>query len=118
MLLRDNASHLKSPDTRGFTLSVSINGSSETFDCNEVAISGLRLLFGATSFDSIPRFVLVQGRRVTISAGVKRWYAIDLSPQEKLLGIRAGIVSISIGPTYHKTTAPILDSLDRSRRAR
>ena len=109
-LLRDNDLCLQSPDSDGLTLNVAICDTSKGPPSNVIA--AVRLLFGATSVESIPKYVTVQGSRTKIIQGAKRWYACRLTTQDMLLGIRSGVISIHVSRCADGTTKPIIDAFD------
>jgi len=98
---------LLSPRRDGFTLNVSLGPKSD-----HLAILGVRFQVGCHQLETIPKKIIVQGRPVELSPGMKKWYSISLADDEVALAIRTGVLAIGITSAFDPTCSPILDSLE------
>ena len=116
-LSRDTSSSFTCPrrDGCGMTISLPQEGrdchSKSKDDSSSLVISAIRVLVGS-SRTYMPSKICVQGRFVDITPKLKRWYNVPLTKEEIARGIRTGIVSLWIGPSFDPTNAPIIDSVE------
>lgn len=113
-LLRENDGFVRSPEINGFTLNIS----TEAFiDHKEslrggIVIAAVRLLVGSTEIESIPQYICVQGNRIDMVPGEKRWYAVHLTMQGVIAGMRSGVISVFISKTFGGISKAIIDGLE------
>ncbi len=74
-------------------------------------ISAIRILVGSTP-NATPSNISVQGRSIDITPKLKRWYNVPLTDEEIARGIRSGLISLWIGPSFDPTNAPVVDSVE------
>jgi len=117
---------LRSPDGQNKSDSITTNVfkdrvpiSHETMDkkdhveVEKVAIVAVRILLGSTTTDYVPKEISVMGRPITLTQRMKRWYDVPLTDEEIMLGVRSGVVTISIGASYETTKSPpLIDSVE------
>jgi hypothetical protein len=75
------------------------------------AIVAVRILVGSTP-GNIPSRVIVQGRPIELSPGVKKWYSLPLTNEEIVLGVRSGFVTLGIGPPSDVNSNSGIDAVE------
>jgi hypothetical protein len=112
-LSRENDMYLTSPRRDGCTLLISLiqetksssfpaidfpAGSVPPAKSGRHVLAALRVLLGSTSTDRIPKYLYIEGRRVEVAPGIKKWYSIQLTAEEIAISLRNGFIALGIGP--------------------
>ena len=77
-----------------------------------LVIAAIRILVGSTSPDCIPSKIVIEGRPVDLTPGIKKWYSLPLTEEEIALSIRNEMVSVGIGPSFESSHNPLVDSVE------
>jgi hypothetical protein len=117
-LARDSSSSFVCPRREGCCVTISLTQSIEAKPRSksntktpQLVISAIRVLVGSAS-DYMPSKIFVQGRSIDITPKLKRWYNVPLTDEEIARGMRAGLISLWIGPSFDHTNAPVIDSVE------
>lgn len=65
-----------------------------------LVIAGIRILLGSSKPECMPRKVVILGRPVQFTQGMKRWYDIPFTDEEILIGARTGFISVCFGGSF------------------
>ena len=79
---------------------------------NELVISAIRVLFGATSTCRIPRSFKVMGRSIDVPSGSRGWYSVILDRQELAFSIRFGFVIVEFKESHDSVRGPYVDAVE------
>jgi len=117
-LARDSSLSFECPRREGCCLTISLPRNHENstrtksnIESPYLVISAIRILVGS-ALDHMPSKLVIQGRSIDITPNLKRWYNVPLNMEEIARGMRAGLVSLCIGPSFDTTNAPIIDSIE------
>ncbi|KAI3669933.1 hypothetical protein L6452_41423 [Arctium lappa] len=100
---------LESPTPAGFKVTVSnLNP--------DIVMVGFRVHVGNTSANHIPSDITIFQRVIKLDEGMRSWYDIPFTVAESLLADEE--ITISIGPTFNRSTLPRIDTLEIYGRAK
>lgn len=101
--------YLESPTSAGFKVTVSNSNP-------DIVMVGFRVHVGNTSANHIPSDITIFQRVVKLDEGMRSWYDIPFTVAESLLADEE--ITISIGPTFNRSTLPRIDTLEIYGRAK
>jgi len=116
-LARDTISSFVSPKQEGCCMTIQFPQGEDTSrsksddKSSSFVISAIRVLVGSSP-NVTPSNIVVQGRSIEITPKLKRWYNIPLTDEEIARGMRSGLISLWIGPSFDHTNAPVIDSVE------
>ncbi|GKY91414.1 hypothetical protein MPSEU_000113700 [Mayamaea pseudoterrestris] len=111
-LHRDNADCLKGAMAGGFCLSLYLKPDAADEATSEQIFAALRILVGSNSKESVPSKIIIQGRELICSPGVKKWYCHQLTAQEVALTMRIGYLPIVFVPVFNSPECTAVDALE------
>ncbi|GJR24096.1 auxin transport protein BIG [Tanacetum coccineum] len=100
---------LESPTPAGFKVTVSNSNP-------DIVMVGFRVHVGNTSANHIPSDITIFQRVIKLDEGMRSWYDIPFTVAESLLADEE--ITISVGPTFNRSTLPRIDTLEIYGRAK
>ncbi|XP_071733833.1 auxin transport protein BIG [Rutidosis leptorrhynchoides] len=100
---------LESPTPAGFKLTISNSNP-------DMVMVGLRVHVGNTSANHIPSDITIFQRVIKLDEGMRSWYDIPFTVAESLLADEE--ITVSVGPTFNRSTLPRIDTLEIYGRAK
>ncbi|XP_010261103.1 PREDICTED: auxin transport protein BIG isoform X2 [Nelumbo nucifera] len=94
---------LESPSPAGFKITVSNSNP-------DIVMVGFRVHVGNTSANHIPSDITIFQRVIKLDEGMRSWYDIPFTVAESLLADEE--FTISVGPTFNRSSLPRIDSLE------
>ncbi|KAD4888024.1 hypothetical protein E3N88_20097 [Mikania micrantha] len=82
----------------------------------DIVMVGFRVHVGNTSANHIPSDITIFQREIKLDEGMRSWYDIPFTVAESLLADEE--ITISIGPTFTRSTLPRIDTLEIYGRAK
>ncbi|KAI3784947.1 hypothetical protein L1987_44055 [Smallanthus sonchifolius] len=100
---------IESPTPAGFKITVSNSNP-------DIVMVGFRVHVGNTSANHIPSDITIFQRVIKLDEGMRSWYDIPFTVAESLLADEE--ITISIGPTFNRSTLSRIDTLEVYGRAK
>ncbi|KAI3768455.1 hypothetical protein L2E82_19139 [Cichorium intybus] len=107
--LQSEEGYIESPTPAGFKVTVSNSNP-------DIVMVGFRVHVGNTSANHIPSEITIFQRVIKLDEGMRSWYDIPFTVAESLLADEE--ITISIGPTFNRSTLPRIDTLEIYGRAK